>query len=195
MSLICFRRLAMGWFVLCLTVSLSSSSSKADELSDLKSKVTQLELQVDEQKTLIETLKRERDESRREVQRLKGNPPPAPPAATGTDPFRVGVVWVGEAKSGANLGKFALSISERDGENYKGAIVTVTADGQKNEMPVAGKAPTGAEGEFTLQTSMVGRAQFFARGRLNNGEVALAFSGTNALGEKKVGPATLRPKN
>ncbi len=73
MSLICFRRLAMGWFVLCLTVSLSSSSSKADELSDLKSKVTQLELQVDEQKTLIETLKRERDESRREVQRLKGN--------------------------------------------------------------------------------------------------------------------------
>ncbi len=62
-------------------------------------------------------------------------------------------------------------------------------------MPVAGKAPTGAEGEFTLQTSMVGRAQFFARGRLNNGEVALAFSGTNALGEKKVGPATLRPKN
>ncbi len=56
------------------------------------------------------------------------------------DPFRVGVTWVGEAKAGNRTAKWAVSISERDGQRFSGGMVTVAPNGDKFEMPISGTA-------------------------------------------------------
>ncbi len=111
------------------------------------------------------------------------------------DPFRVGVTWVGEAKAGNRTAKWAVSISERDGQRFSGGMVTVAPNGDKFEMPISGTAPDSNNGLVVMETSLVGRARYFARGRLQNGEIALTFKGTTNLGQDIVGAATLRPKN
>ena len=183
------RILLLGIVTICVSTFTALPKAVGDE-TELKSKISKLEARVEEQSALIAALKRERDQLKSELERLKE---PAP--SSSADPFRVGVVWVGEIKAEGVTGKFAISISEREGGNYKAGLVLQKPNGEKVEFQVSGKAPTGPEGDFTMQSPMVGRAQFFARGRLQNGEIALAYSGTNALGEKKVGPGTLRPKN
>lgn len=178
----------------CLAACLATGSARAqDGDTDLRRKVDELEAKLRLAEETVDILEKETERLRAENAKLKGEE--ARPAASDSDPFRVGVVWIGEAKSGDKTGRWAISIAEREGNKFSGVAAIVGPDGKKAEVPVTGTAPDKGNGLVVFETPLVGRAKLFMRGRLVNGEIALAFSGTTRLGEKMFGSATLRPKN
>jgi len=181
-------------FIGCLfSFVVGGAARAADNPADLRRQIEELETRLKLAEQSIELLEKEADTLRAENAKLRKESPAAP--ANEMDPFRVGVVWVGEAKSNGKSGKWAISISEREGTKFSGVAAFLRPDGQKAEVEVSGKAPRDGNGLVVLESPLVGRAKMFMRGRLVNGEIALAFSGTNRLGEKLFGSATLRPKN
>jgi hypothetical protein len=178
----------------CLAAFLAAGAARAQDATDLRRKVDELEAKLKLAEETLDLLEKENVRLRDENAKLKGGEP-KPADSSDNDPFRVGVVWVGEAKSGDKVGQWAISISERDGNKLSGVAAIVGPEGKKSEVPVSGTAPAKGDGLVVLETPLVGRAKIFLRGRLVNGEIALAFSGTSRLGEKFFGSATLRPKN
>jgi septal ring factor EnvC (AmiA/AmiB activator) len=154
------------------------------ELLELKLQLVQLE---------ADRLEAECERLRKENARLKGDAKDGDEATD--DPFQPGTVWAGEAINNDKIKtQWALSISERNGRNFKGAIAAINSDGKKLELPVSGKAPDRGSGLVEFESPVMGRAKMFMRGTLRNGSIALAFSGTTPLGQKFFGSATLRPK-
>ena len=179
----------------CLMTSLACGAVKAEEeVTELKRQVAELEARLNLAERTVELLEKESEMLRAENAKLKGEAAPSS-TADDSDPFQVGVVWVGEAKAAGKSGKWAISIAERDGSKLSGVAAIMSPDGKKFEIPVSGTAPVKGNGLVVLETPLVGRAKIFFRGRLLNGEIALAFSGTTRLGDKMFGSATLRPKN
>ena len=162
--------------------------------ADLRRQVEELQTKLSLSEKAEELLVKEIEDLRKENAKLKGTAEPVNPAAE-ADQFRVGVVWVGEARINGKTGRWAVSISERDGQKFKGAVAMQGPDGKKAEVPVSGTAPSKGDGLVVLESPLVGRAKVFMRGRLSNGEIALALSATNRMGDKSFGSATLRPKN
>jgi hypothetical protein len=184
-----------AFLVGCLVVWVVSGVTWADDSpAELRRQVEELETRLKLAEQSIELLEKEADALRAENAKLKKEDVSSGPKNE-ADPFRVGVVWVGEAKTNGKVGKWAISISERDGTKLSGVAAVIRPDGQKIEIEVSGRAPREGNGLVVLESAVVGRAKMFLRGRLVNGEIALAFSGTNRLGEKTFGSATLRPKN
>ncbi len=185
--------LGVVWF----TASVCTAQDSAD---DLKRRVEQLEDRVQLLEKSLNLLLSEREKtplqnSMAQTPSLPANNQPGKATENPADPFRVGVTWVGEAKSGNRTAKWAISISERDGQRFAGGMVMVAPNGEKVEMPISGTAPDSNSGLVVMETALVGRAKYFARGRLQNGEIALTFKGTSNLGQDMVGASTLRPKN
>lgn len=124
---------------------------------------------------------------------------PKPAVNDQSDPFRVGVTWVGDLAvknaRGSAKSKWAISVSERDGDRFSGGIVVGMPNGEIIETPISGTVPSDGDGLVVMETPLVGRAKSFARGRMQNGEIALTVKATTKLGEEVVGAATLRPKN
>ncbi|MCC9609428.1 hypothetical protein LOC68_05260 [Blastopirellula sp. JC732] len=184
--------------VLIVAVVLMHSSTQAfgqeANVELLKQRVEYLELKLQLAEQEAERLAKECEELRKENAKLKGE------TTDGTvdenDPFKSGVVWVGEGRGSDEAPfRWALSVSDRKGGAFEGAIAIITKEGKKIELPVAGKAPTRGNGVVEFESALVGRAKMFMRGTLRNGAIALAFSGTTPLGRKVFGSATLAPKN
>lgn len=187
--------LLVGCLAVCLAACVDSGPAQAqDGSADLRLKVDELEARLKLAEQTVDILEKETERLRAENARLKGAEA-KPTTSSDEDPFRVGVVWVGEARSGDKTARWAISISERDGNKFSGVAAIIGPDGKKAEVPVSGTAPENGNGLVVFESPLVGRAKMFMRGRLVNGEIALAFSGTSRLGDKLFGSATLRPKN
>ncbi|MEX0729011.1 MAG: hypothetical protein WD065_22240 [Planctomycetaceae bacterium] len=186
------RCLAVGFVI----GSLTCGTVRADkETEELKQRIEQLEVRLNLAKETAELMEKENELLRKENALLKGENEEAENEAD--DQFGVGMVWKGEAKQAkknADTAHWAISVSERDGKKFKGVVAAVGPDGNKFEFPVAGTAPASGNGLVVIESPVIGRAQMFLRGRINNGEIALAFSGVTRLGKKIFGSATLRPK-
>ncbi|MCA9135662.1 MAG: hypothetical protein KDB00_02855 [Planctomycetales bacterium] len=163
--------------------------------SSLAHQIEILELKLKLSEAQIEQLQKENDALRKQNAGVGKEAPDE--VVDENDPFAVGVVWLGVAKRTGSKEetRWALSVSHRDGQKLEGAIAVIAPDGKKLEFPVTGTAPRSGNGVVVIETPMIGRAKLFARGTLRNGAVALAFSGTNPLGKKDFGSATLSPKN
>jgi hypothetical protein len=162
-------------------------------LEQLQHRVELLELKLQIAEKESERLEKECEELRKENARLKGDTKDPNPAKR--DPFEPGALWVGEAINNDKIKtQWALSVSERKGRTFRGAIAAINSDGTKLEFEVSGKAPEVGNGLVEFESPLIGRAKIFMRGNLRNGEIALAFSGMGRLGQKFVGSATLRPK-
>lgn len=167
--------------------------AQESSLEQLQHQVELLELKLQLAEKEAERLEAECEELRKENDRLRGTAKDA--NAAKPDPFEPGVVWMGEAINNDKVKtQWALSISARDGRKFEGAIAAINSDGKKFEFPVSGKAPENGNGPVEFESPIMGRARMFMRGTLRNGSMALAFSGTTALGRKFFGSATLRPK-
>jgi len=188
----CSRFLSLGLVISVLACG--NSFAQNGDVDDLKMKIELLEAKLLASEKSVELLEKECEQLRKENAQLKGGK--ADPADQ-QDHFAPGVVWIGDAKS--NIEKrgtrWALSVSERDGKKFSGAIAAVLPDGKKVEFSVSGTAPSMGNGLVVIESPLVGRAKMFLRGRVTNGQIALAFTGTTALGEKMFGSATLKPKN
>ncbi|MCA8985641.1 MAG: hypothetical protein R3C12_22940 [Planctomycetaceae bacterium] len=162
-------------------------------LEQLQHRVELLELKLQLAEQESERLEKECEELRKENARLKGDAKDASDAKH--DLFEPGAVWVGEAiNNDKKKTQWALSVSERKGRTFKGAIAAINSDGNKLEFEVSGKAPEHGSGIVEFESPLIGHAKMFMRGTLRNGEIALVFSGTTRLGQKFFGSATLRPK-
>ena len=162
-------------------------------LEQLQLRVELLELKLRLAEQEADRLEKECEELRKENARLNGGVNDA--SAARDDLFEPGTVWVGEAINNDKVKtQWALSVSERRGRTFKGAIAAINSDGNKLEFEVSGKAPEHGSGLVEFESPLIGRAKMFMRGSLRNGEIALAFSGTTRLGQKFFGSATLRPK-
>lgn len=172
-----------------------SSLCAADDAQDqmLRERIDQLESQLAAADEAMALLEKEGETLRSENRKLKGEKEPE--AAITQDPFGVGVVWVGDAKINGQIGKWAISITERNGNKLSGVIAAAGPAGGKLEIPVSGVAPASGNGLVTFESPLIGRAKSFMRGRLINGEIALAVSITGRLGEKAFGSANLSPAN
>jgi hypothetical protein len=181
--------------VASIVLAALSSNGLADEAETqkLRERVTLLEAQLAAADASVAAFEKQCEMLKKEISELKGEKEPT--ESTTADAFAVGVVWIGEAKINGHTGKWALSISERDGNKLSGVVAAVGPAGVKHEITVSGTAPATGNGLVTLESPLVGRAKSFMRGRLTNGEVALAVSLVNRLGEKAFGAATLRPAN
>jgi hypothetical protein len=162
-------------------------------LEQLQQRVELLELKLQLAEQESERLEKECEELRKENARLRGGDKDT--GAAKDDPFEPGSVWVGEAINNDKIKtKWALSVSERKGRTFKGAIAAINSDGNRLEFEVSGKAPDQGGGLVEFESPLIGRAKMLMRGTLRNGEIALAFSGTTRLGQKFFGSATLRPR-
>ena len=85
-------------------------------------------------------------------------------------------------------------MAERNGRKFAGAIAAINEDGKKHEIAVSGTAPENGNGVVVIESPIIGRAKLFMRGKLNNGAIALVFSGTTPLGKKFFGSAELKAK-
>lgn len=189
-------------FSRCLALSLAigltiCSTSRADDkdLAELKEQIEQLELKLNLAEQSLELLEEENRTLRKENAGLKGEKEEAENEEN--DQFAVGRVWKGEAKQAKKDSKtihWAISVSERKGKTFKAVVAAVNHQGKKFEYPVSGTAPASGNGLVVLESPVIGRGRIFMRGRLNNGEISLAYSGVSRLGDKLFGAATLRPK-
>lgn len=171
------------------------------ELEKLKQQIELLETKLRLAEQTAEILQKECAELRNENARLKGmdskGKSDKPDVVDGGDQFRVGAVWVGVSKDTRDpkkVTRWAISISERDGEKLSGGLAIVNPDGKKADVPFSGKAPATGDGLVVIETPAFGRAKVLARGRLVNGVASLVFSGTNPLGEKIFGAAAMKPE-
>lgn len=180
----------LGCYVTFVLLCIMNVAKSQETIDELKRRVTTLESRMELLEQLIDSLVAQNAKGKR-----MESSPAAPALKEAADPFRVGVVWVGEAKSGDKVAKWALSVSGREGNRLTAGVVVALPNGEKQEFGLAGTAPGSGDGLVVLESELVGRAKIFARGRLQNGEIALTFSGTSKLGDKMFGSATLRPKN
>lgn len=163
------------------------------EIEQLKLRVELLELKLQLAEQESQRLEKECEDLRQENARLNGVTKNV--RAAKDDPFEPGVVWIGDAINNDKIKtQWVLSVSERKGRTFKGAIAAINSDGNKFEFEVFGKAPEQDSGLVEIESPLIGRAKMFMRGTLRNGEIALAFSGTTRLGQKFFGSAYLRPK-
>ena len=183
---------ALFLFVI-LAQSPTTGLAQESNLEQLQQRIELLELKLQLAQQAADRLEAECEELRKENARLKGDGKNGDESID--DPFQPGNVWAGEAINNDKIKtQWALSISKRNGRNFDGAIAAINSDGKKVEFPVSGKAPERGNGLVEFESPLAGRAKMFMRGTLRNGSVALAFSGTTALGQKFFGSATLRPK-
>ncbi|TWU01764.1 hypothetical protein [Neorhodopirellula pilleata] len=187
------QRLLLTVMVVFAVMSQGYSQESDSETMTSQIELLSLKLQLAEEQ--LEKLQDECEALRRENAKLKqaeGNED-----VPTKDQFATGVVWAGVSTVFGNqkTSRWALSISKRDGEKLEGGVATESPSGEKIEFPVTGKAPRSGDGLIVLETPMIGRAKLFMRGTVRNGGIALAFSGTNPLGKKMFGSATLAPKN
>jgi hypothetical protein len=168
------------------------------ELEKLKQQIELLETKLRLAEQTAEILKKECADLRNENARLKGMDSKGKSDKPDEgDQFRVGAVWVGVSKSTNDpqrVTRWAISVSERDGEKLSGGLAIVNPDGKKADVPFSGKAPATGDGLVVIETPAIGRAKILARGRLVNGVASLVFSGTNPLGEKIFGAAAMKPE-
>lgn len=181
-------------FLTCCSISNGLPAQDATN-SPLAQQTEILELKLRLAEEQLKQLQEECDSLRRENAKLKNEE--TDPVGSSDDPFAVGVVWVGTSQAaGAKQSvRWAISISKRDGEQFEGGVAAELPNGDKLEFPVTGRAPQRGNGLVIIESPMIGRAKIFMRGTLRNGAIALAFSGTGALGKKVFGSATLSPKN
>jgi hypothetical protein len=185
-----FSILLAAFLVFC---TCGGGLAQESSLQQLQHRVELLELKLQLAQQESDRLEKECNELRKENARLRGDA--QGPDATTDDPFEPGRVWVGEAVNNDKIKtKWALSVSERKGRTFKGAIAAINSDGNKVEFEVSGKAPDNGNGLVEFESPLIGRAKMFMRGTLRNGEIALAFSGTTRLGQEFFGSAALRPK-
>ncbi|MDX1928724.1 MAG: hypothetical protein SFV81_19500 [Pirellulaceae bacterium] len=185
----------------CLLLTATQATAQVP-VDELKSRVDQLETKVKLLERLVTSLleERESESSKGTTQKDTSSSTSAARVAqadeNAVDAFRVGVTWVGELKgTGGKAGKWAISVSERNGDKFGGGMVVVGPNGEKLELPISGTVPVTGNGLVIMETPLVGRQKAFARGRMQNGEIALTFKATNKLGEDVIGACTLRPKN
>jgi hypothetical protein len=168
------------------------------EIEKLKQQIEILELKLQLAEQSAEQLEKESAALREENAKLKGEAPKSTPTtADEEDQFRVGRVWVGVSKDTRDpkkTNRWAISVAERDGTKMNGGLAIVTADGKKVDVPFTGTAPAKGDGLVVIETPLLGRAKIYARGRLTNGHVSLAISGTSPLGEKVFGAAAMKPE-
>lgn len=171
------------------------------ELEKLKQQIEVLELKLKLAEQTAEVLEKECAALRNENARLKGMDAKGKADKSEkpdeNDQFRVGAVWVGVSKDTRDpkrVTRWAISVSERDGEKLSGGLAIVNPDGKKADVPFSGKAPATGDGLVVIETPAIGRAKILARGRLVNGVASLVFSGTNPLGEKAFGAAAMKPE-
>lgn len=183
-------------FFSLLPIQIAGAADDA-EIEKLKQQIEILELKLQLAEQSAEQLEKECEELRKENGKLKGNSPKDEKVAEDEDPFRVGRVWVGVSKDTRDpkkTNRWAISIAERDGTKMSGGLAIVTADGKKVDVPFTGTAPAKGDGLVVIETPLLGRAKIYARGRLTNGHVSLAISGTSPLGEKVFGAAAMKPE-
>ena len=187
---------------LCCLLFTATHATALAPIDDLESRVDQLETKVKLLERLVTSLLEERPSDSSKGAMLKDTASStsaeriAPAGENAVDAFRVGVTWVGEIKGiGGKAGKWAISVSERTGEKFGGGMVVVGPNGEKLELPISGTVPVAGNGIVIMETPLVGRQKIFARGRMQNGEIALTYKGTSKLGEDVIGACTLRPKN
>lgn len=192
------------YVLLVLLFSISSEHhtfAQDSTIELLKQQIEVLELKLKLAEAAADKLQQECDALRKENLALKSAGKVEPekmvePAST-RDQFEPGVVWIGTSKSGSKKGRtrWALSVSKRDGENFEGGVAVVNSRGTKFEFAVSGKAPRNGDGLVVVESALMGRAKLFMRGTLRNGAIAFAFSGTNPLGGKLFGSASLKQQN
>jgi hypothetical protein len=187
------RSISCASAFIVMAIICSPCAADDAESQKLRARIEQLESQLVVTDEALTMLEKECEKLRGEIRAMKGEKEVK--TSDVADPFALGVVWVGEAKIKGQVGKWAISVQERDGNKLSGVIAVVGPGGGKQEIPVSGVAPSSGDGLLTLESPLIGRAKTFMRGHLNNGEVALAVSVTNRLGEKAFGAATLRPAN
>lgn len=114
------------------------------------------------------------------------------------DPFAEGSVWAGDFKvalANQPIRKWVLTVTERRGKGFKGNILVKDRDMVIQTIKIAGMATDKANGAIVCQSERNGLAQIKLSGKLQDGEAALLFSGTNDLGIPGAGTATLKPQN
>ena len=187
------RAIAVGFLAINFALNTTQGIAQDSTVEQLRQQIEILELKLQLAQQDAERLEAECEELRKQNALLKGD---ARDAAEGKDdPFEPGNVWSGEAINNEKVKtQWALSISERNGRSFQGAIAAINSDGKKVEFAVSGKAPERGSGLVEFESPVMGRAKMFMRGTLRNGAIALAFSGTTPLGQKFFGSATLRPK-
>ena len=153
----------------------------------LAQQIEVLELKLQLAEAQLETLQAECEALRKENAAFKKEEMRKEVAVE--DQFAPGVVWVATSKStgGKKNIPWAISISKRDGDKFEGGVATQSPNGEKFEFPVTGRAPRTGDGLVVLESPMIGRAKMFMRGTLRNGSIAIAFSATSPLGEKRFG--------
>jgi len=180
-------------FVACCVVT-DGAHSQDSPAGSLEQQVEILSLKLQLAEEQLEKLQKECEALRKENALLKKDE--SDKEAATEDQFAAGVVWAGVSRaSGGKTTRFAISISKRDGRNFNGVVAMESPTGDKIEFPVTGKAPQNGDGLVVIESPMIGRGKLFMRGTLRNGSIALAYSGTNPLGRKNFGSATLSPKN
>jgi septal ring factor EnvC (AmiA/AmiB activator) len=188
-----YRAFIVAFIVAMFVVSPATGIAQESNMEQLKLQIELLEAKLQLAEQEAERLEKECEDLRKENARLKGDTKVV--IANKDDAFKPGVVWIGEAiNNEKGKTRWALSVSERKGHNFAGAIAAINSDGKKVEFSVTGKAPEHGEGLVQFESPLLGRAKMFMRGTLRNGAIALAFSGTTPLGKKIFGSATLRPK-
>jgi hypothetical protein len=176
----------------CSIPNAAFSQDSTGSVLDQRIEILELKLQLADQQ--IQQLNEECEALRKENASLKKKE--ADKSDPANDQFAPGVVWVGVSKAlGKDEIRWAISISQRNGEKLEGVVATVSPSGEKIEFSVTGKAPRNGDGLVVIESPVIGRAKIFMRGTLRNGSVALAFSGINPLGKKFFGTAALSPKN
>lgn len=113
------------------------------------------------------------------------------------DPFPAGSVWMGDmrlAKEDSRTGQAALTVAERNGETFKGALVVKGPGGRVFTFEVTGTAPTKAAGAVICETPKEGLQQLKLRGKLSNGVTTLGVVGTSPFGDKGAAAIVLKQK-
>jgi len=178
----------------CLTGRVAYCQDSSTESLTQKIEILKLQLQLAESQ--VEKLQQECEALRKENAELVSGVKEGEMVEP-EDQFSVGTVWAGMSKT---VGKkdsvrWAISVSKRDGEKFEGGLAAINAQDRKLDLPVTGRAPQNGNGLVVIETPLMGRGKIFMRGTLRNGIVALAFSGTDPLGKKFVGSASLENKD
>lgn len=122
-------------FVLCLKATIGFSQES--ETAELNQQIELLAIKLELAEKSAELLETELESLRKENVRLKGEDKKT--ASSQDDPFEPGSVWAGEAINNDKLRThWALSVAERNGRKFEGAIAAINEDGKKHEIAVSG---------------------------------------------------------
>ncbi|MCA9065306.1 MAG: hypothetical protein KDA96_19695, partial [Planctomycetaceae bacterium] len=124
-------------FTILLAISLVVSTcsvgiAQESGVEQLQQRVELLELKLKLAEQEAERLEKECEELRKQNAQLRGEA--KADSGDSDDLFEPGTVWVGEAINNDKAKtQWALSVSERKGRTFKGAIAAINSDGNKVE--------------------------------------------------------------